>query len=142
MGSAEEIYADQAPLTLTNLTISGNTAGHGGGVDAYTYPVTFHNSIVSGNSHNCTESGGGTIVSAGHNLEKGISCHFSRMGDLNAGASLGLLKNNGGFAPTMMPKPGSPAINHGGNAGCPAIDERGVARPQHRICDIGAVEVK
>lgn len=136
------IYADQAPLTLTNLTISGNTAGHGGGVDAYTYPVTFHNSIVSGNSHNCTESGGGTIVSAGHNLEKGISCHFSRMGDLNAGASLGLLKNNGGFAPTMMPKPGSPAINHGGNAGCPAIDERGVARPQHRICDIGAVEVK
>jgi two-component system copper resistance phosphate regulon response regulator CusR len=42
----------------------------------------------------------------------------------------------------MMPKPGSDAVNHGGNGGCPAVDERGVARPQHKICDIGAVEVK
>jgi hypothetical protein len=74
------IYADNAPLMLTNVTISGNTAGHGGGVYAYVLPTTFHNSIVSGNSRNCSASGGGTIVSAGHNLEKGTTCHFNRDG--------------------------------------------------------------
>lgn len=141
-GFGGAIYADNAPLMLTNDTISGNTAGHGGGVYAYVLPTTFHNSIVSGNSRNCSASGGGTIVSAGHNLEKGTTCTFNRMGDLNTAANLGLLKNNGGFAATMMPKLGSAAINHAGNGGCPAVDERGVARPQHRICDIGAVEVK
>jgi hypothetical protein len=141
-GFGGAIYADNAPLMLTNVTISGNTAGHGGGVYAYVLPTTFHNSIVSGNSRNCSASGGGTIVSAGHNLEKGTTCHFNQAGDLNTPAGLGLLKNNGGFAATMMPKPGSLAINHAANAGCPAVDERGVPRPQHRICDIGAVEVK
>jgi hypothetical protein len=139
------IYAGD-DVTLSNDTITGNTAGagRGGGIYDGNHQVTFHKSIVSGNAgRNCAAlSGSPPFTSAGHNLEKGATCSFNRMGDLNASANLGLLKNNGGFAATMMPKPGSPAINHGGNAGCPAIDERGVARPQHRICDIGAVEVK
>jgi hypothetical protein len=36
--------------------------------------------------------------------------------------------------------PGSPAIDKGTNAGCPSTDQRGVPRPQHNICDIGAYE--
>ena len=132
-------------VTFTNDTIAGNTAGsaRGGGIYDDGYLETFRNTIVSGNaSRNCATNTGSTLLSAGHNLEKGTTCHFNQMGDLNTVASLGLLKNNGGFAATMMPKPGSAAINHAGNGGCPAVDERGVARPQHRICDIGAVEVK
>jgi hypothetical protein len=36
--------------------------------------------------------------------------------------------------------PGSPAIDRGDNSGCPATDQRGVARPQNLVCDIGAYE--
>jgi len=36
---------------------------------------------------------------------------------------------------------GSPAINAGDNNGCPASDQRGVARPYGPACDIGAYEV-
>ncbi len=35
---------------------------------------------------------------------------------------------------------GSPAVDRGSNAGCPATDQRGVARPQGARCDIGAYE--
>ena len=28
----------------------------------------------------------------------------------------------------------------GDNSGCPAVDQRGVARPQNGTCDMGAVE--
>jgi hypothetical protein len=35
---------------------------------------------------------------------------------------------------------GSPAIDAGDNAACPAFDQRGVKRPQGNACDIGAVE--
>ena len=35
---------------------------------------------------------------------------------------------------------GSPAINAGSDTACPAIDQRGTARPQGPHCDIGAYE--
>ena len=35
---------------------------------------------------------------------------------------------------------GSPAIDAGGDANCPATDQRGVTRPQGSHCDIGAYE--
>jgi hypothetical protein len=53
---------------------------------------------------------------------------------------LGSLANNGGFTQTMVLVVGSPAINAGTNTGCPATDQRGVARPQGSHCDIGAYE--
>jgi hypothetical protein len=53
---------------------------------------------------------------------------------------LGTLRNNGGPTPTHALLWGSPAIDGGSNAGCPAADQRGVTRPQRTTCDIGAVE--
>jgi fibronectin-binding autotransporter adhesin len=137
------VYANDM-ITFTNDTIVGNSASRtGGGVYDDDYINTFHNTIVSGNTgKNCAVYPGSTLLSAGHNLESGTSCKFTSWGDLNKPAHLGLLKMNGGFAPTMMPLPTSLAINHGGNGGCPAVDERGVLRPQGPSCDIGAVEVK
>lgn len=35
---------------------------------------------------------------------------------------------------------GSPAIDTGTNEGCPATDQRGVARPYGTNCDVGAYE--
>jgi hypothetical protein len=66
---------------------------------------------------------------------------------------LGPLQDNGGATPTRKPLPGSPALDAasplavGTPGGCPATDQRGVARPQPSRpggvdrCDMGAVEV-
>lgn len=60
------------------------------------------------------------------------------------------IADNGGKTPTRALDPASPAIDAGLNAGplasCPAVDQRGEARPQdgdgdgEAICDAGAVE--
>ena len=51
---------------------------------------------------------------------------------------------NGGFGLTLMPLPGSPLIDPapGGSCSGVALDQRGFARPQGTLCDIGAVEVR
>lgn len=49
-------------------------------------------------------------------------------------ATLGPLQDNGGPTPTMKLLAGSPAIGKG--SGCPAVDQRGIAR---KTCDLGAV---
>lgn len=50
------------------------------------------------------------------------------------------LADNGGPNQTMALQAGSPAIDTGNNAACPAADQRGIARPQGSGCDIGAYE--
>jgi hypothetical protein len=50
------------------------------------------------------------------------------------------LADNGGATLTHALQPGSPALDAGANASCPATDQRGLARPQGPNCDIGAVE--
>jgi predicted outer membrane repeat protein len=50
------------------------------------------------------------------------------------------LGNNGGPTQTRALQAGSPAIDAARSEVCPAIDQRGVARPQGGGCDIGAFE--
>ena len=139
-----------ATARFLNDTIRGNQAGaatgNGGGVRLLDSPfndVAFKNTIVSGNTAssgiNCSYVPP-EIVSQGHNDEQGTTCGFTGPGDLNADPKLGLLASNGGPTQTMALLAGSPAINGGTNNGCPATDQRGVARPQAGICDIGALE--
>jgi hypothetical protein len=69
----------------------------------------------------------------GYNLDSGGSCGFTRTTDLtHTDPLLSPLADNGGPTPTMALRPGSPAFDRGGTAanGCPATDQRGVARPQ------------
>jgi hypothetical protein len=54
---------------------------------------------------------------------------------------LGVLGPNGGLTPTRVPSAGSAVIDAGGPTGCPAVDQRGVARPQGGGCEIGSVEL-
>jgi len=68
-------------------------------------------------------------------------CPGGAVGCINANPLLGTLQDNDGFAPTMKPGIGSPAIDAGNAGNCPAVDERGVVRPQGTKCDIGAVEL-
>ena len=82
------------------------------------------------------------LVSSSHNLSGDGTCGFSDSGSLqNANPQLGSLADNGGPTNTLKLADASPAKNAGDNNGCPASDQRGIARPQAGICDIGAVEL-
>ena len=130
--------------TLTHITMVGNsTTGTdmGGGILVEAAPVMVRNSIISGNTaagvaNNCSADDAGTLVTAGHGLELGVSCGF----DLNADPKVAALADNGGPTKTMALTAGSPAIDAADDVFCPASDQRGVARPQGPHCDIGAYE--
>ncbi len=139
---------------IKNSTISKNTStvSNGGNIhDDGTDPVDLTNTIVSGGTPaNCQ---GGDIFStgthghgsaAGRNLASDSSCGLGPAGADLVGVNprLGPLANNGGPTQTMALLTGSPAINAASSCPPPAVDQRGVHRPQGGRCDIGAYEYK
>ncbi len=136
---------NEGTLDVSNSTIANNSAATGGGVYSGTGGnIAMKNTIVANNSAssvgaNCRVLG--QVNSGGHNLDSGNSCNFTKPGDLsNRNPLLGPLQDNGGRTPTLALLGGSPAIDAGDLIGCPATDQRGVLRPQHGQCDIGAYE--
>jgi hypothetical protein len=166
-GGVEDIL--HTTTTLVNLTIAENaagtagqggakseshpagtagSAGHGGGVYGLTYPPTLQNTILyeNGRGGDCR----GAIIDGGHNLVfvhselSGIvpdPCNLS--GFISGDPKLSPLADNGGPSPTMRLQSGSAAIDQvpSSGAGCPATDQRGVARPSGAACDVGAYEL-
>ncbi|MBK9924361.1 MAG: M4 family metallopeptidase [Anaerolineales bacterium] len=142
-------------IVLNNSTITANRAnqGLGGGIyyngDGYSGTITVQNTLVAGNS---SGSGGpdcsGPIISAGYNLIGNSSgCTFTpTTGDLVGTSAKSIdprltpVQDNGGLTLTHALMGGSPAINAGNSSTCLTTDQRGVARPQGSVCDIGAVE--
>jgi len=128
---------------VTNSTFFGNsaTASNGGGIYS-SNSATLQNTIVANNTTggNCR----GSITNDGNNIDDGTTCGWSSANGSMSGTNplLGALANNGGSTQTMALLAGSPAINTGNNAFCPATDQRGVSRPQPvgGTCDIGAYE--
>jgi CSLREA domain-containing protein len=150
--------------TLTNVTIAGNHSGGAVGGIASGLPLQgrlrpvanvlsiinisvpepgptiVRNSIISADFLGCAVP----IGSGGSNIEfPSNSCGFTpALGDMiGRNPLLGRLASNGGFAPTQALLPRSPAID-AARIACPKTDERNVARPQGRRCDIGAYERK
>lgn len=123
-------------LTLTNDTISANYASnYGGGIYAVHATITADNSIIAGNTTS------GTII--GRDVSPGIDYGLDDL--IGVDPKLGPLAHNGGPTQTMLPLPGSPAIDNSSDATCAAspvdgVDQRGIRRPQGTRCDIGAVE--
>jgi ASPM-SPD-2-Hydin domain-containing protein/HYDIN/CFA65/VesB family protein len=143
-------------VSLTNVTISGNTAVNGTGIDnkagstvallnvtitdnIATPPaniggvrnagiVNAKNTIIANNTPiNCSAP----LTSLGNNLSNAAGC-FGGLGDIVAAAPLlGTLANNGGPLQTVALLPGSPAIDAAAAAAgvCPGKDARGVTRP-------------
>jgi len=96
------------------------------------------------------------LISNGYNLPGDSSCGTIDSTDISpTDPQLGPLADNGGFAPTHRPAPGSAALDGGASIsepyynqnGCVPQDARGVARPQASVsggevrCDIGALEL-
>jgi CSLREA domain-containing protein len=137
--------------TIVNSTIAGNSVmtGTGGGFAMYNPSAlagttsTITNTIIAGNtamgmSANC---GGAMTIASSHDLSSDLSCLFTDAASkVNTAPLLGPLANNGGETDTLALLAGSPAIDAGTSAGCPATDQRGVARPLGAACDIGAYE--
>lgn len=129
-----------AAAISTNDTISNNSASlnNGGGI-FNNGTATLTNTIVANNTGgNC----GGTITSSGNNLDSGNSCAFAAAGDITGqDPLLDVLANYGGPTQTRALQAGSPALDAGNNAACPATDQRGAIRPSNGTCDIGAFEL-
>ena len=126
------------PITLENVTISGNTAVNQGGVSG---TASARNSIFAGNT-----SGGPSncdvVNSQGTNLvQDATGCTGLGSSDIvGQDPLLGTLQNNGGKTSTQALGTGSPAINAGTTAGGPTVDQRSRPRPAG-AGDIGAFEV-
>ena len=100
--------------------------------------------IAAQKGKNCN----GAVASGGGNISDDATCHFAKPHDHNSkNPKLGTLGAHGGATKTFLPLAGSPAIDGGLNAPCPATDQRGKKRPQDgdgngsKICDVGSVEV-
>jgi beta-glucanase (GH16 family) len=100
------------------------------------------NTIISGNRwYACDHwTGANVLTSGGHNLLQDDTCSPVATDLIGVDPLLGPLADNGGPTQTHALLDGSPAIDAGDDAACPADDQRGVARPQGAHCDIGAYE--
>ncbi len=128
-----------ATTTLQNVTFANNQAVvNGRAIIVAGGTLTARNSIITGST---TPLCSGTVTSNGHNLASDGSCGLNSTADLpNTNPLLGPLQNNGGGTLTHALLLGSPAIDSGSSIGCPATDQRGIARPFGDSCDRGAYE--
>ncbi len=89
----------------------------------------------------CHVAGAAALTSFGRNIDTGSSCAFGAPNLSATDPLLGALADNGGTTPTLLPAATSPAIDAAIGCPTPALDQRGVFRPQGAACDIGAVEL-
>ncbi len=150
--------AGTLPVSLTNVTIADNSAAPGGGggiTDASQMAIRSGatgvlNTIIADNTGGDCGVWDATSASApvpagvdhGFNLDSDGTCFKgdAKTDKVGVDPLLGAPADNGGSVFTDALMPGSPAIDGGTNAGCPATDARGITRPQGASCDIGAYE--
>jgi uncharacterized repeat protein (TIGR01451 family) len=141
VGTAAAGIANFGTLTITNSTLSGNSANFGGGIfnDG---TLTITNSIVANSpSGGDCANGAGTFTANGNNLDTDGSCPgFSH--PTSDQVNLGPLADNGGPTDTHALLFPSVAIDAGDQSECTAnfitTDQRGLLRKAP--CDIGAYE--
>jgi CSLREA domain-containing protein len=160
-----------ATTSLSHVTVANNIAdadndgaGTGGGIckaPGIRFPdpipsgtVNLTGALLAGNvdlGGEAPDCGGAPLDGHGYNLVQNVTgCN---LGDDSTGnvtgvdPLLGPLADNGGPTLTHLPADGSPAIDAGNPADCPATDQRGVARPADgdgdgaAVCDIGSAEI-
>jgi hypothetical protein len=131
------IYNWESSPILKNVTFSDNSSDLGGAIfnEEDSHP-NIVNSILYGDTGGEIHNNSSTSVVT-HSIVQG---GYAGTGNVDIDPLLGSLQDNGGFTETVALGAGSPAIDAGDNANCPATDQRGVTRPQGSHCDIGAYE--
>lgn len=140
-------FGGTAVAGIQSVTLSSNFAGNGGaGAIRNQSGSTMnlgHTIVIDNNSSSPNITNSATFNSLGFNLI-GITngaVGFVASDLINiTNAFLGLLTNNGGPTPTLLPDLGSPAIDAGTNAALFTTDQRGFPRLVGAAMDIGAVE--
>jgi beta-glucanase (GH16 family) len=149
-GSA--LFHTDGVLSVVSSTVSANTAPAGsaavfvGTFTAANATLNLANTIVAQNSEGgcfVAPFGSGlvTLLSGGHNVFADGTCNAVASDLVVGNAALAALADNGGPTATQALVPGSPAVDNGDGALCPATDQRGVPRPQGAGCDVGAFEL-
>lgn len=128
------------PINIVHSTITMNSSNAGGGIFADGATVTLSNTIVAGNTAvTANDDVDGSFSSDGFNLIEVVGSATGFDNDLTGvNAKLDILADNGGSTPTYALLAGSPAMNAGANFGAPTIDQTGAVRDE--IPDIGAYE--
>jgi hypothetical protein len=144
------LYATGGGVHLAQVTVANNLidtpstlTGAGVFVELGS-SLVLTSTLLSGNRLTRTQASancGGAAPTASASLSSDGSCALGTGRD-NVALPLGPLQNNGGFTPTHLLPQGSPAIDAGSNSGCPAVDQRGQARPVGATCDVGAIEAR
>lgn len=131
--------------SLVNCTLAGNLGEFGSGI-VHPQQLVVRNTIIAnqatnaGNPVNCSDIGTPTVPASGDHVvqwpAETLPSYLCLPDATVADPLLGPLQDNGGYAPTMMPASGSPAL--GAGVDCPSVDGRG--HPRATACTLGAVE--
>ena len=139
------IAANSVPFLITHATIAFNFAGWTGGGIQTAGSGTLRNTIVASNDAAAFPSPfqdqcSNTLTNGGGVMEFPANNPACASGATVANPMLVTpMAHNGGYTPTHLLQPGSPAIDAGG---CVLPnDQRGIPRPQGPACDLGAVEM-
>ena len=132
-------------LTGHYLTFAENQAANGGLVAFAGGDLTLGSSVVGPHSGGVCAQPSGSFTSAGYNVfsaTTGCSVTATTADQFGVDPLLDPLADNGGPEVTLTHAPGagSPVVEAGDAATCPATDQRGVPRPVGAACDAGAVE--
>ena len=132
------IFHTDGAMEIASSTIANNTGPDWapsaifiGSFNAAVPSLKLTNTIITGNHwYACEQHAAGTVslTSGGHNLVQDGSCSPASS-DHVVGPTL-----------THALLLGSPALDAGDDAACPATDQRGTSRPQGAHCDIGSYE--
>jgi beta-glucanase (GH16 family) len=146
------VFHTDGSMSLVNATVTANVSNASGPAalfvgtfTAASASLSVANTVIGDNVGvgcfvGAFGSGAVSLTSGGHNVLTDATCAPTATDQVVGSALLGPLADNGGPTPTHALLAGSPAIDTGDPALCPATDQRGVARPQGPVCDVGAVE--
>ena len=138
-GVFSDTFIHGSALAVIDTTIAGNTAPSGAGIYRTSAATASLLNVLLANA-----AGGGncntTLTASTTSFEDDATCGLGGGSD-NATLPLSSLGLHGGSLPTRVPLAGNVGIDAGTTLGDPAVDQRGIARPQGAGTDAGAVEV-
>lgn len=158
-GYGGAIFNYAGSLSANFVTASGNSVAAGTGASADGGAIySLGDAACAGGGNTCNTGGNATLMIANsimansnggadittNTINGGTSSYTPSASTLTGTLSIGSLASGGGLEAVMMPPAGiNTIVNAVACTGAPAIDQRGVTRPQQGLqCDIGAVERK